>query len=187
MKKLYLIGGGGHCKSCIDVIESTGEYEIQGIFDLPEKVGDKILGYRIIDTDENICKYQTENTNFLITLGQIKSSTLREKMFSLKLPLATIISPRSHVSKHAKLGVGTIIMHDALVNAGAEIGDNCIINTKALIEHDAKIGNHCHISTSAVVNGDCVVGDRTFIGSNTVLKNGLTVEADQLITYGDKV
>ncbi len=28
MKEIILIGGGGHCKACIDVIEQTGFYNI---------------------------------------------------------------------------------------------------------------------------------------------------------------
>jgi len=30
-QKIILIGGGGHCKSCIDVIEEEGKYEIAEI------------------------------------------------------------------------------------------------------------------------------------------------------------
>ena len=35
-EEIILIGGGGHCKSCIDVIEQEGKYQIAGIVDLPE-------------------------------------------------------------------------------------------------------------------------------------------------------
>ena len=34
-KNLILVGGGGHCKSVIDVAESAG-YNIKGILDIPE-------------------------------------------------------------------------------------------------------------------------------------------------------
>ena len=187
MKKIYLIGGGGHCKSCIDVIESTKEYEIIGIFDTEEKVGRDVLGYPIIDTDSNIQKYKDNNIFFLITIGQIKSSSIREKFFELNLPLATIKSPRSYVSKYSTIGAGTIIMHDAFINAGVKIGQNCIINTKALIEHDAEINDHCHISTAAIINGDCTVNERTFIGSNTVLKHGVEVPPNSVIGHGGKL
>ncbi len=36
---IILIGGGGHCKACIDVIEQENKYTIAGIIDVPEKVG----------------------------------------------------------------------------------------------------------------------------------------------------
>ena len=186
MKDLYLIGGGGHCKSCIDVIELEGKYQIKGIIDIFEKVGHEVLGYKIVGTDEDILKLSGENCEFLITVGQIKSSDAREKYHNMKLNFATIISPRAHVSKHAEIGKGTIVMHDSLVNAGAKIGKNCIINTKALIEHDGVIEDLCHISTGSIVNGDCIVREKTFIGSNTVLKQGQEIPAGSVIGYGEK-
>ncbi|MBI4309254.1 MAG: acetyltransferase, partial [Candidatus Omnitrophica bacterium] len=36
-KNLILIGGGGHCKSCIDVIESENKFKIAGIVDTKER------------------------------------------------------------------------------------------------------------------------------------------------------
>lgn len=185
MKDLYLIGGGGHCKSCIDVIELEGKYQIKGIIDLEDKVGSKILGYEIIGTDRELEKLKG-SAEFLITLGQIKSPSIREKYHQMDLKFAKVISPRAHVSKHAIVEAGTIIMHDSLVNAGAKIGKNCIINTKALIEHDAIIEDLCHISTGAIVNGDCTVREKTFIGSNTVLKQGQEITSGSVIGYGEK-
>ena len=37
-KEILLVGGGGHCISSIDVIESTNEYRIGGIIDIKEKI-----------------------------------------------------------------------------------------------------------------------------------------------------
>jgi len=31
MKNIILIGAGGHCKSCIDVIENENKYKIIGV------------------------------------------------------------------------------------------------------------------------------------------------------------
>jgi len=53
-KKIILAGGGGHCKACIEVIESTGLYQIAGVLDVADKRNQKILDYTIIGTDEDI-------------------------------------------------------------------------------------------------------------------------------------
>ena len=149
-EKIILIGGGGHCKSCIDVIEQEGKYRIAGIVDVSEKLHQKVLGYEIIATDDDLPRLVNEYENFLITLGQIKSPEKRIRIFQtlkdLGAKLPVIISPLAYVSKHAEIGDGTIIMHHSLINAGAKIGSNCIINSKALIEHDAIIEDHCHIA-----------------------------------------
>lgn len=191
MQKLILLGGGGHCKSCIDVIEQEGQYVIAGILDNEKLVGQKVLGYDVIGTDADINKFIDKGYTFLITVGQIKTSTIRKKLFSLlyksSAQIATVISPRAYVSKHADVGQGTIIMHDALVNAGALIGENCIINTKALIEHDAIIEDFCHISTSAVINGGGTVKEGTFFGSNAVSKEYVVTDTDDFIKAGSVV
>lgn len=187
MQKLILLGGGGHCKSCIDVIEQEGKYEIIGILDVEELVGQKVLGYEYIGTDADISKF-VHDYSFLITVGQIKTASIRQKLFSLlrknSAQIATVISPRAYVSKHADIGEGTIIMHDTLVNAAASIGENCIINTKALIEHDAVIEDSCHISTSAVISGGVVVKGGSFFGSNAVSKEYVETSRNDFIKAG---
>jgi len=186
--KLVLIGGGGHCKSCIDVIEQSAEYEIVGILDKKENMGKTILGYEIIGTDEQIEALSGKGFSFLITIGQIKTSQIRKKIYQqlikVNADIATIISPLAYVSKHALIGKGTIIMHDALVNASANIGENCIINSKALIEHDVVIESHCHISTAAIVNGGVIVKKGSFFGSNAVSKEYVTTSSDAFIKAG---
>ena len=190
-EKIILVGGGGHCKSCIDVIEQEGTFQIAGIVDVPEKLHQKILGYEIIATDDDVPRLASEYENFLITLGQIKSPEKRIRIFKIvkelggRLPV--IISPLAYVSKHARIEEGTIVMHHALVNAGVCIGSNCIINTKALIEHDAFIGDHCHIATGAVINGGVKLGSGTFFGSNAVTREYIEIGENSIIGCGTKI
>jgi sugar O-acyltransferase (sialic acid O-acetyltransferase NeuD family) len=191
LKKLVLLGGGGHCKACIDVIEQEGKYEIMGILDTEDLVGHKLLDYEYIGTDTDIAKLSSEGYVFLITVGQIRSVAVRKKISSILIAnnaeLATIVSPRAYVSQHATVGKGSIIMHNVLVNASATVGNNCIINTKALIEHDAFIEDFCHISTAAVVNGGTIVKEGTFFGSNAVSKEYVETEKDAVIKAGSIV
>lgn len=186
---LILVGGGGHCKSVIDVAESTG-YQIMGILDVAENVGKKVLGYPIIGTDEQIADY-IDKAEFIVTVGHIKDATLRiklhDKITDAGGKLATMIASTARVSHYASIGKGTVIMHQVLVNADAAIGQGCIINTHANIEHDAKIGNYCHISTGAMVNGDCIVGDGTFLGSQSVMVNGIEITAGCVIGAGSLI
>lgn len=188
---IILLGGGGHCKSCIDVIESEGKYDIMGITDLPEKAGQKMAGYPIIGTDKDLEKLKKVCNNFLITVGHIQSPGLRVKLFELlqksEVNIPVIISPRALVSHHAKIGAGTIVMHNAIVNIEAEIGENCIINTGALVEHESKVGSHTHISTYAILNGQCSVESGCFIGSRTVLANNINIAKDTLVAAGSVI
>ena len=147
-----MVGGGGHCKSVIEAAESAG-YTIKGILDLPQFMGNKVLDYAVIGSDEEIPLYVNE-CDFVVTLGYIKNPLLRDKLHerieAAGGNLATIVASTAHVSKYATLGAGTVVLHGAMVNAGAAIGKGCIINTLANIEHDAIIGDYCHINNTSI-------------------------------------
>ena len=185
--KLILIGGGGHCKSCIDVIEQENKFIIAGVIDVNTSISD-LLGYPLLGHDEDLAMLKLSYDYALITTGQIKTPAIRIRLLdyakSLGFKLPTIISPRAYVSKHAKIGNGTIVMHDALINAGAIVGNNCIINTKALIEHDAVIEDNCHISTGAIINGGVNVKQGSFVGSNAVTKESIQTNENDFIKAG---
>jgi len=68
---IVLIGGGGHCKACIEVIETEGRFKIAGIVDSKDKVGKKILGYRIFASDGDLPHLTSRYKNFLITMAQL--------------------------------------------------------------------------------------------------------------------
>ena len=152
MKPLLLVGGGGHCHSCIDVVEATKSYQIEGVV-LPKLSSARILGYPIIGSDGDLPNLLSGIKSALITVGQIKTPEVRIRLFDLLKQLGAelpvIISPRAYCSKHAVTGDGLIIMHGAVVNAGARVGNNCIVNSQALVEHGVEIDDHCHISTGA--------------------------------------
>jgi sugar O-acyltransferase (sialic acid O-acetyltransferase NeuD family) len=180
MKKIILVGGGGHCKSVIDVVEQEGKYKIAGIIDKKELIGEDVLGYKIIGCDDDLVNLKEKFPYAIITIGQIKSNEIRVKLFhqlkKLDFHMPSIISPLAYVSKHAFVDEGSIIMHHALVNPHAKVGRNCIINSKALIEHDAIIEDNCHISTASVINGGTVVKENTFYGSNATSKEYIKID-----------
>lgn len=173
MDNIILVGGGGHCKSVIDVIESSQLFRIVGIVDLKENIGKTVLNYPVIGSDDDLPKLRKQYSFAIVTVGQIKSADIRisiyEKLTGLGYKIPVIKASDAYISKHSKIGAGTVIMHGAIINADSTIGCNCIINSKALIEHDATIGDHCHVSTAAVINGGAIVGSCSFIGSNSTM------------------
>ena len=178
--KILLIGGGGHCKSVIDVIEQEGKFEIAGIVEKFAGESKEVLAYPLIGSDDELAELRKEYKYAIITIGHMKSNAIRVKLFhilkELDFTLPVIVSPLAYLSKHTEVAEGTVLLHHALVNAGAKVGKNCIINSKALIEHDAIIEEHTHISTAAVVNGGTRVKANTFYGSNATSKESVEVE-----------
>ena len=191
MKRLLLIGGGGHCVSCLDVIEMTGEYEIVGILDRADKVGLRVGGYEIVGCDSDFVDWLDRIDEVLITVGMVGRNPVRQNLYDQMTragaKFARVVSPRAYVSSSATIGAGTIVLHDALVNGGARIGQNCILNTKSLIEHDTRVGNHCHVATRATLNGNVVIDDHVFVGSHSVVFQGFHVGERSVIGGGQVV
>jgi sugar O-acyltransferase (sialic acid O-acetyltransferase NeuD family) len=189
--KIILIGGGGHCVSCADVIELENKFTIAGIVEKADNLSIKLPAYQIVGTDKDLPELAAKYENFLITIGFIKNAAVRIKLFQtikeLNGNFPVIISPLAYTAKNSTIGEGSIIMHRAVINAQAKIGINCIINTGCLIEHNTVIGDHCHISTYAVINGSCNIGSRVFIGSGSLIRDGITIGDDVIIGIGSVV
>ena len=186
--RLILIGAGGHARSCIDVIEQQGQYQIAGLIGMPDEVKTQHLGYAVIGTDNDLPELTKSYKYALITVGQIQTAEHRIRLYhqaiQLGFQLPIIIATTAHVSSHATLGEGSIVMHGAIINAGARVGNNCIINNSALIEHDVTVEDHCHISTGAILNGDVTVGAGSLIGSGSIIKQGVTIGKSCLVDMG---
>jgi len=178
-KNIILIGGGGHCRSVIDVIELEGKYKIAGIIDKKELIGSEVLGYKVIGCDDDLINLREEFCNALVTIGHIKTNELRKNLFNylvkLGFSMPSIVSPLSYVAKGASIGEGSVVMHQCLVNSNVTVGQNSIINTKALIEHDAVIEDNTHISTGVIINGGTVVKEDSFVGSGCITKEYIEV------------
>ena len=186
MAGLVLIGGGGHCKAAIDVIESAG-LEIAGILDTSPNLIE-VLGYPVLGNDDVMHALIKKGHPAFITVGQIKSAAVRARVFEAALAagahIPIVVSPEAYVSRRAMLGCGTLVGHGAVVNANAIVGQNAIINSIALVEHDTKIGDNCHVATGVRINGDVCIGDGVFIGSGAILKNGIKVGSGATIGAG---
>jgi len=189
MTNLILLGAGGHCKSTIEILETRQDiFCISGVLDADSK-GD-LLGYPILGNDDLIEEYAKDN-QFLITVGSIKSTRIREKIvekvISVGGKFATAISKIAIVSKRAEIGCGTVVFNNVNINSDCVIGEHCILNTSCNIEHDCKIGNFVHVSTGAMINGGCSIGSRCFIGSNSTIANSVSICDDVIIGAGSVV
>tara|TARA_A100001388_G_scaffold277565_1_gene269524 strand:- start:5449 stop:6054 length:606 start_codon:yes stop_codon:yes gene_type:complete len=191
MKKVLLIGCGGHAKSVIDVIENISSLSIFGLIGKKNEIGSKIFGYSVIGNDDSLKDLRKIVSNAFICVGKIgvdyRRTEILKLLESLDFKFPTIISKYAVVSKFATIGEGTFIGHSAIVNADSKIGNHCIINTKSVIEHESIIGDNCHISTGSIINGNVKIGQNSFIGSNSMIRENLYLPENSIISAGKRV
>lgn len=173
MEKLILIGGGGHCKSVIDTIQLLDFYEIVGIIDVKEKIGQYINGIKIIDSDDNLNDYKSKGYSAFITIGSIGNVETRirilEQLKKLKFKIPYIIDKTAIVANDALIGRGTFIGKRSIVNSGSKIGENCIINSGSIVEHECEIGDFVHIAPGSIMCGGVKVKENSHVGAGSVI------------------
>lgn len=157
MKKIIVIGGGGHAKVVISIIKKLNNFDIIGYTDIENN--SDILGVEYLGNDEILEElFLNKNIkNAAIGIGQIKNVESRketiEKLLKIGFEFPVIISPNAVVNEDVKLGEGTVVMDGVIINSGAFIGDFSIINTKTSIDHDCKIGDYVHIAPGVTISG----------------------------------
>ena len=191
MKKILLIGCGGHSKSIIDILETNSEWQIHGLIGLDNEVGEKILNFPIIGNDNDLPTFRKKIKYAFLSIGQVglskKRKNMTEYLLKLNYDFPVLKSNFSIVSKYSSIDYGTLICHDTVVNSNTKIGKQCIINSKSLIEHDVVIEDFCHISTGAIVNGGALIGEGSFIGSGAIIREGVNIPPNTVISAGKRI
>lgn len=189
MEKIILVGGGGHCKVLVDIIESEGRFEIAGILDRNK---DGVLGIPVIGDDEDLQElFSSGIKNAAICVGGLSNPKVRERIYDnlkkIGFQLPVLKHPNSIVSKYAEIGEGTCIMAGAVINPCAKINEICVINTSAVIEHDCTLKCNVNVSPRAVVLGDVEIRENTLIGSGSIIKQGVKIGRNSMIGAGSLV
>lgn len=173
------------------MVERTGAWSIVGIIERSGSSLTSVSNYPVIGTDDDLVAHYKPGRSALVTVGQIKSSALRRRLFAMAedagFELPVIVSPLASVARTALIGAGSVLMHFSHIGPDAVTGRNVIINTRATIEHDVMVGSHCHIATGVLVNGAVLVGDDTFIGSGAVCREGISIGSRCVISMGMNV
>jgi len=188
MKKIVLIGSGGHCKSIIDSIKGLKKFEIVAIV---EKKEDGI-GINKIEKNEKLCLlYKSGIRNAFIAVGSIGNPSARIKLYELlknigyKFPI--IIDKTAIVSTNSKIEEGVFIGKGAIVNANVTIKKQCIINSGSIVEHDCVINEFVHLAPGVTLSGRVSIGEGTHVGTNSTIIQNVVVGKNVLIGAGSVI
>lgn len=163
---IYLYGASGHAKVILEIAEELS-LSIGGLVDLNLELKE-LLGYPV--------STETPDTNshrFIISIG---NNRIRKKIAeSLEVEFATLVHPKSNISKRANLGKGTIVMAGVSINSSSNIGKHVILNTNCSVDHDCIIENYVHISPNAALAGNVKVGEGSHVGIGASVIQGIKI------------
>ena len=178
-KNVMLIGGGGHAKVVMDMVEACGD-RVVGILDDGLAVGMQVQGVPVKGSTADAGQF--EDALFVLAVG---NNQVRRKLAArLNVAWYTAIHPSAIVSDRAQVGEGSVVMPRAVINPGACLGRHSIINTAAVVEHDNRIGDFAHVSCGAVLTGTVHVGECALVGAGAVVKNNVSICDEAVVGAG---
>lgn len=181
MKRLVIIGAGGHGKVAADIAVKNGYEEILFLDD-DETV--KACGrYPVIGKSEAIG--ETKGDVFAAIGNPAARKAIQESIEENRLTI--LIHPDAVIGEDVTIEKGTIIMAGAVVNPGSRIGKGCIINTCASVDHDCRLGEYVHVAVGAHVAGQVEIGSGTWVGAGATVSNNLRICGGCIIGAGAAV
>ncbi|WP_286263320.1 acetyltransferase [Thalassotalea atypica] len=164
MKRLAIIGAGGHGKVVADCAEKADEYDEIFFIDAIYPNTTQVLHWHIKASSEDWQKY-INSADFVVAIGNNETRLrLTKELIERNANVVSIIHPSAQVSSYSTIGQGTVIFANAVINCSTELGIANIINTSATVDHDCKIGDGSHVCPGAHIAGGVNLGKHCWVG-----------------------
>jgi sugar O-acyltransferase (sialic acid O-acetyltransferase NeuD family) len=189
---IIVYGGGGHGKSCIDLLRSLGMYQIVGVLDDGLPAGGSIMGLSLLGGGEKLEDLYAQGVRLAINaVGGIGNVQVRIKVFQ-RLAQAgfacpAVAHPAALIEPSARLSPGVQVFPHAYIGSETEVGYGAIINTGAIVSHDCRLGDYSNISPGATLAGGVEVGRAALVGMGATINLGAQIGAGARIGNGATV
>ena len=176
MKRLLIIGAGGHGRVAADIASHCGYRDIAYLDDAPR---DGVIG-TVADAGTYL-----DTADFFVAIGNnLIRERIQRELEAANASIVTLIHPSAVVAGGACVGRGTMIAAGAIICVDVTIGDGVIVNTAASVDHDCTVGDFAHVSVGSHVCGTVNIGSRTWIGAGATVINNVDVGDDCMIGAG---
>ncbi len=145
-------------------------------------------GVAVFKFDEILRSFPAGGVEVAIANGEpLVRKTLRQKLESAGIPLATVIDSIAVVSTTARIGAGCVIFPSCYVSSQAVLGANVSMVSGSMVGYDVVLGEDSVVSGHVNIGGACTIGDCVFIGTGTQIKNQLTIGRSTIVGMGSVV
>jgi acetyltransferase EpsM len=183
MRRIVMIGDGGHGKVVRELIALTPDARLEAVLDdrYAAQAGEAphigpdgelrgpVAAWRgLLEQDAELA--------FVAAIGDNRVRHAIVRMLEAGgARFARLIHPSAIISPRARIGPGAVVMARAVVQPDAVVGAHAIVNTGAIVEHDCVLGDCAHAAPGAVLAGGVRAGEGALIGAGAVILPGRTV------------
>ncbi len=183
MKRVIIIGDGGHGREVADILRHQAQTEsdlrIIGFID-----EDRTLHHQVVSSLPVLGDwswFQTADRNEIVVVCAVGVPQTRKRLVehakSIGLSFVNVISPLAHLSPSAKIGEGLMMFPHSVAGTDSFIADHAIVNAGATISHDTRVGRYATINPGVHLAGNVLIGDGCYLGIGSSVIHGVSIGA----------
>ena len=188
MKKVIVIGSGGHAKVVIDILNEMANVKICGITSKSLNPGSSFAGYQVIGDDTILSQHLYQDYHIAMGIGGYRDNDLREKVYiyikGQGFNFINVVHPSAVISKTVTLGESVVIFPGVVLNTDVQIGYNTIVATGSTIDHETIIGNNVLVSAGVTIGAYSKIHDNSLIALGAKIISGITIGRNAVIAAG---
>ncbi len=178
MKKVSIIGAGGHTRTLINLL-TLNSIPVNAIYDdnqinNAERIsGIPVLHLASISEDEIV----------LISKGNVPDKFFYTQKYSKQLMEENIIHPKALIETF-QIGLFNQISPLVYISNTSIVGSHNIIYSGSVLEHESEIGDFNIITVNVSICGRVKIGNRCYLGAGSVILPNITICDDVIVGAG---
>ena len=188
MRELVIVGGGGHGRETLDIVEAINAVEptwaFAGFVDDGEIIADRLerRDASLLGTTEILAN---TNLHYVVGIGSpAVRAKLDEQLTAWGRTAATLIHPAATLASDNRISDGVLLAAGARVTTNVTLGRHVHLNVNAVVSHDCVVGDYTTLSPGSLVNGDVQIGTGVFLGTGAIITPGVTIGDHAVIGAG---
>lgn len=162
MKKVVIIGAGGHAKVIAETILLHDDIELLGFADDNLGQGTVVFeNYSVVSSIRELDNWRHRIDVLALGIGNI---TIRQKIvdqLSADFHWLTVIHPTAVIARNAILNEGITILAQTVIASEVNMGAFTIVDAGTIVDHECQIGSFCHLAIGSLIGSNSHISEAT--------------------------
>jgi sugar O-acyltransferase (sialic acid O-acetyltransferase NeuD family) len=188
VKALVVVGGGGHGRELLDVVEAVNavrpQFDLLGVLDdgTPDLEVLAACGVRHLGPVRLLAELDAQ---YVLGIGSPDARRVIDLAATEwgRVP-ATLVHPSAVVGRRVTLGPGTVVCGLASITTNVRTGRHVHLNIAATVAHDCRLGDYVTLAPGARLSGAVTAEERSTIGTGAVVIQGCAIGAGTVVGAG---
>jgi len=202
-KKCIIVGGGGHGRVVLDILQNADQYDVVGFVDskaatslFPSLIRGDARGARLetLAPDKSILgsvddlprlRDQLSVTHAIVAIGDNTArGRLADKIDAWGIELINAIHPTANIAGNATIGRNVVIAAGTIVCCHCRIGDSVILNTGCIVDHECVIATAAHVCPGVRLAGRVTIEAGVMVGIGASVIQNIRIGCQAVIGAG---